>query len=81
MRTTVESGEGRETMRFEVVMLGEAAREIARRIQPGAGVRIVGSLRPVRSHRAGASGPESLEIVAAEIDFSAAAGSPAEVRS
>ena len=80
MRTTVESGEGRERMRFEVLMLGEVAREIARQIQPGVGVRVVGSLRPVRSNRIGSSAQGGIEIVADEIDFSSADSRSAEGR-
>src|ERR1700732_5142347 len=54
VKIEVDCGEGRESLRLEVVMAGEAARELCARLGAGATGRGSGALRPLqKSARAG----------------------------
>jgi primosomal replication protein N len=68
VRIEVDCGVGRESLRLEVVMAGEAARELGARLGSGATVRVTGALRPVRTRARSGIALGGVEVVASAID-------------
>jgi single-stranded DNA-binding protein len=67
LRLSVECGGEGEELRLDVVMTGEAARDVASRLRAGAEVRVVGTLRAVgRSALRGSR--NAIELLASEIN-------------
>jgi single-stranded DNA-binding protein len=67
---SVECAEPAEKLNLEVVMTGEAAREIAAELKRGAAVAVTGRLRGVAAHAIGTAG---IEVVASRIEARAQA--------
>jgi primosomal replication protein N len=55
-------------LRLEVVMAGEAARELGARLGAGATVRVTGALRPVQRRARSGIVSGGVEVVASAID-------------
>ena len=68
VKIEVDCGEGRESLRLEVVMAGEAARELCARLGAGATVRVTGALRPVPRRARSGIVLGGVEVVASAID-------------
>jgi primosomal replication protein N len=68
VKIEVDCGEGRESLRLEVVMAGEAARELGARLGAGATVRVTGALRPVQRRARSGIVLGGVEVVASAID-------------
>jgi primosomal replication protein N len=68
VRIEVDCGEGRESLRLEVVMAGEGARELGARLVAGATVRVSGALRPVQKRARSGIVLGGVEVVASAID-------------
>jgi primosomal replication protein N len=68
VKIEVDCGEGRESLRLEVVMAGEAARELGARLGAGATVRVTGALRPVQRRARSGIVSGGVEVVASAID-------------
>ena len=67
MRLEVDCGDGREMLRLNVVMAGDAARELGVRLRAGSTVSVVGALRAVRGTVASAAAVRGVEVVASKI--------------
>lgn len=67
IRVEVDCGEGRETLRLGVVMVGAAARELGARLRAGATVSVSGALRAARGREALGLAARGVEVVASEI--------------
>lgn len=67
LRFRVECGERDERLCLEVVVVGERALELERRLAPGGGVRVRGSLRAVSDRRSGPRGV-GVEVMAKQIE-------------
>ncbi len=67
MRIEVDCGEGRETLRLEVVMAGAAARELGARLRIGSTVSVTGALHPSRGPSSLGLAARGVEVVASEV--------------
>jgi primosomal replication protein N len=66
MRFEVDCGEGRESLRLEVVMAGAAVRHLGR-LRAGATVSVTGALRAARGHSGSGLAARGVEVVASGI--------------
>jgi primosomal replication protein N len=73
MRFEVDCGDGRDTLRLEVVMAGAAARELGGRLRAGAKINVIGALRAARGRTGSGLAARGVEVVASEISGAAAA--------
>lgn len=68
LRFRVECGERDERLCLEVVVVGERALELERRLAPGGGVRVRGSLRVVSERRRPGPRGMGVEVMAKQIE-------------
>jgi primosomal replication protein N len=67
LRLSVDCGEEHAPLMLEVLVMGDAARELARSLSAGQWISAVGSLRAVRRGALGGPGHQQLQVVAAEV--------------
>jgi len=67
LRLSVDCSEEHSPLSLEVVLMDEAARDLARSLSAGQWIAAVGSLKAVRRGTLGGSGPQHLEVVATEV--------------
>ena len=67
MRIEVDCGDSREALRLAVVMVGEGARELGRRLGAGSTVTVTGTLREVRGRAVPRGAAPGVEVVADEV--------------
>ncbi|MGO9060553.1 MAG: single-stranded DNA-binding protein [Candidatus Binataceae bacterium] len=67
LRLSLDCGEEREPLLLEMVVMDEAARDLARTLNAGQRIRAAGSLKAVRRGTVIGSGYQQLEVLASEI--------------
>ncbi len=67
LRLSVDCGEEHSPLLLEVVLMDEAARDLARSLNAGQWIAAVGSLKAVRRGALGSPGHQQLEVVASEV--------------
>jgi len=67
LRLSVDCGQDSEHLLLEVVLVNNAARELARTLGAGRRIRAAGTLKTVRRGLLGAAGRQQIEVVASEI--------------
>lgn len=67
MRLSVDCGEDPEHLLLEVVLVDNAARDLAHRLRAGGRIRATGTLKAVQRGHLGAAGRQQIEVVASEI--------------
>jgi len=68
LRMRVDCGEPGEEFEIDVVMMGEAGRELGSILKPGHQVRVAGTLRAIWSNSRSGIRERRLEVVASQIE-------------
>jgi primosomal replication protein N len=67
LRLSVDCGQASEHLLIEVVLVDNAARDLARTLSAGRQIRAAGTLKAVRRGPLGAAGRQQIEVIASEI--------------